>query len=41
MVNHKYPKELSLFKQKLKDYESILSKSAMTQTDLNDIKRKV
>ena len=41
MVNQKYPKELNMFKQKLKDYESILSKSAMTQSDLSDIKKKV
>jgi intraflagellar transport protein 81 len=41
MVNQKYPKELNMYKQKLKDYESILSKSAMTQSDLNDIKSKV
>ena len=41
MVNQKYPKELNMYKQKLKDYESILSKSAMTQSDLNDIKKKV
>jgi intraflagellar transport protein 81 len=41
MVNQKYPKELNMYKQKLKDYESILSKSAVTQSDLNDIKTKV
>jgi hypothetical protein len=41
MVNTKYPKELNIYKQKLKDYESILSKTTMTQSDLNDTKKKV
>lgn len=41
LVNEKYPKEIASYKQKLKDCESVSAKSLMTQSELNDIKKKV
>lgn len=40
-VNEKYPKEIESYKQKLKDCESVAAKSVMSQSELNDIKKKV
>ena len=41
LVNEKYPKEISSYKQKLKDCESVSAKSVMSQAEINEIKRKV
>lgn len=41
LANQKYPKEIEAYKQKLKDCEEVASKSVMTQSELNDIKKKV
>ena len=40
-VNDKYPKEIESYKQKLKDCETVSTKSVMSQSELNDIKKKV
>lgn len=41
LINQKYPKEINMYKQKIKDYESILSKSTLNQNDIIEIKKKV
>lgn len=41
LANEKYPKEIESYKQKLKDCEEVASKSVMTQSELNDIKKRV
>lgn len=41
LANEKYPKEIDSYKQKLKDCEQVASKSVMTQSELNDIKKRV
>lgn len=41
LANEKYPKEIEAYKKKLKDCEDVAGKSVMTQSELNDIKKKV
>lgn len=41
LVNERYPKEIKSYKQKLKDFETVSSKSVMSQAELNEIKKKV
>lgn len=41
LVNEKYPKEIESYKQKLKDCELIASKSVMSQSEVNEIKKKI
>jgi intraflagellar transport protein 81 len=41
MANDKYPKEIQAYKQTLKNYEMVGSKSVMSQAEVDDIKRKI
>lgn len=41
LVNEKFPKEIEFYKQKLIDCEMLASQAVMTQSDINDIKKKV
>ena len=41
MANDKYPKEIQAYKQTLKNYEMVASKSVMSQAEVDDIKRKI
>lgn len=40
-VNEKFPKEIEAYKQKLKDCEEIGSKPAMSQAEINEIRKKI
>lgn len=41
LANEKNPKEIESYKQKLKACEEVASKSVTTQSELNDIKKRV
>lgn len=41
LVNEKYPKEISSYKQKLRDCESVSAKTIMSQAEINEIKSKI
>jgi intraflagellar transport protein 81 len=41
MVNQKYPKEIDIYKQKLADYESVISRAAFSPSDLSDLRKKI
>jgi intraflagellar transport protein 81 len=41
LVNEKFPKEIESYKQKLKDCEVVAAKSVMSQSELNEIKKKI
>jgi intraflagellar transport protein 81 len=41
MVNQKYPKEIEIYKQKLSDYESVISRVAFSPSDLSDLRKKI
>lgn len=40
-VNEKFPKEIEAYKKKLKDCEEIGSKPALTQAEINEIRKKI
>jgi hypothetical protein len=41
LANEKFPKEIEAYKLKLKDCEEVASRSVMTQSELNEIKKRV